>query len=226
MEIKPIAYFSSPFTSKFGLPRQSGLVPKLRGKIVFTCDYSDPDSVRGLDGFDYLWIIWGFSGNLSVRKHATVRPPRLGGNKQMGVFATRSPFRPNNLGLSAVRIERIGMQGGRLAIEVSGADLMDGTPVYDIKPYVVQADCHSGVRSGFTDTEQWKMLAVEMKEEHEILFDDDELAALKQALALDPRPHYHSDPLRVYGMPFAGRDVRFTVDGEVMRVIDVVDRVL
>ncbi|MBO5186018.1 MAG: tRNA (N6-threonylcarbamoyladenosine(37)-N6)-methyltransferase TrmO [Prevotella sp.] len=223
MEIRPIAYFNSPFTSKFGIPRQSGLVDKLRGTIVFTDEYSSLDAVRGLDGFDCLWIIWGFSENVSARKHPTVRPPRLGGNRQMGVFATRSPFRPNNLGLSAVRINKIEMRGGKLTISVSGADLMHGTPIYDIKPYVVQADCRPGIRSGFTDTEEWKTLSVSMPEEYEKMFDGDELDAVKQALALDPRPHYHSDAERIYGMPFAGRDVRFTVEDSTVRVVDVVD---
>ena len=221
MNIEPIAFFKSPFTSKFGIPRQSGLVDSLPGRIVFTAEYSTPEALRGLDGFDRIWMIWGFSGNVAARTHPTVRPPRLGGNRQMGVFATRSPFRPNNLGLSSVRIAGVTMEKGRMAIDVLGADLMDGTPIYDIKPYIPQADCHPGARGGFTDTEQWETLSVDMSGVPAGLFTDAELEALRQTLALDPRPHYHDDPQRVYGMPFAGRDVRFTVGGGVVRVVGV-----
>lgn len=221
MDIEPIAYFRSPFTSKFGIPRQSGLVETLRGSIVFTEGYSSPEALRGLDGFDMIWLIWGFSENVTARKHPTVRPPRLGGNRQMGVFATRSPFRPNNLGLSSVRIDSIEAKGGRMVINVLGADLMDGTPVYDIKPYIPQADCHPGVRGGFTDTERWEQLEVDTGGVPEGIFTADELEALRHTLALDPRPHYHDDPQRIYGMPFAGYDVRFTVSGGVARVVEV-----
>lgn len=224
MEIKPIAYFRSPFTTKFGIPRQSGLVDELRGRIVFEPEYRNADALRGLDGFDYLWMIWGFSENVAAEKSATVRPPRLGGNVRMGVFATRSPFRPNNLGLSSVRIERIETVGtDGPVIHVAGADLMDGTPVYDIKPYVTQSDCHVGVRCGFTDTEKWHTLRVDMAEKFRTRFAPDELNALVGALELDPRPHYHTDPQRVYGMPFGGRDVRFRVVGDVLTVVDVAD---
>lgn len=223
MEIEPIAFFRSPFTSKFGIPRQSGLVERLRGRIVFTPGYRNADALRGLEGFDYLWMIWGFSANAGAKKHSTVRPPRLGGNRQMGVFATRSPFRPNNLGLSSVRIAGIEM-GGKdgPVIHVEGADLMDGTPIYDIKPYVEQADSHTGVRSGFTDSEQWQTLRVEMPGEVAAVFSSDEAEALRKTLELDPRPHYHDDPERVYGMPFAGRDVRFRVADGVLRVVEAV----
>lgn len=222
MEIHPIARFRSPFSSKFGIPRQSGLVEELRGTIVFEPQYRDPEALRGLEGFDYLWMIWGFSANVAAPKHATVRPPRLGGNRRMGVFATRSPFRPNNLGLSAVRIVGIETDpnDGPL-IHVKGADLMDGTPIYDIKPYVVQADCHAGVRSGFTDSEQWHDLRVEIPEALAARFTPGELSALRGVLQLDPRPHYHDDPDRVYGLPFAGRDVHFRVAGDVLTVTDV-----
>lgn len=223
MEIEPIAFFRSPFTSKFGIPRQSGLVDGLRGRIVFTPGYRNADALRGLEGFDYLWMIWGFSANAGAKKHPTVRPPRLGGNRQMGVFATRSPFRPNNLGLSSVRIAAI-ETGGKdgPVIHVEGADLMDGTPIYDIKPYVEQADSHTGVRSGFTDSEQWQTLRVEMPDDVAALFSAEEAEALRKTLELDPRPHYHDDPERVYGMPFAGRDVRFRVADGVLRVVEAV----
>lgn len=222
MEIKPIAYFCSPFSTKFGIPRQSGLVESLRGRIVFVPEYRDPDAVRGLEGFDYIWMIWGFSANENAPKHTTVRPPRLGGNRRMGVFATRSPFRPNNLGLSSVRVERIeNSETYGPVIHVIGADLMDQTPIYDIKPYICQTDCHAGVRSGFTDAEEWQTLRVEIPDEQARLFCPDELSALISTLELDPRPHYHNDPERIYGMPFAGRDVRFRVANGILHVVDV-----
>ncbi len=219
MEITPIAYFRSPFTSKFGIPRQSGLVENLRGHIVFCDEYRNVEALRGLSDFDYMWLIWGFSANVDAPKHPTVRPPRLGGNRRMGVFATRSPFRPNNLGLSSVKIEAVDTDStDGPVIVVSGADLMDGTPIYDIKPYIEEVDSHSGVRSGFTDTDAWQKLTVEVPDEVARLFKTDELQALVKTLELDPRPHYHDDDNRIYGMPFARYDVRFSVSGGVLRV--------
>ena len=217
MNIEPIAYFRSPLTSKFGIPRQAGIVRELRGQIVFESAYRNAEALRGLEAFDYLWIIWGFSENVEAEKHATVRPPLLGGNERRGVWATRSPFRPNNLGLSSVRIERI--EDG--VIHVLGADLMDGTPIYDIKPYLEYVDSHTGVRSGFVDERQWQELEVVMPEELQRLFSSDELQALLATLRQDPRPQYHDDPQRTYGMPFAGRDVRFRVDGQRLEVVEV-----
>lgn len=217
MNIEPIALFRSPLTSKFGIPRQAGIVRELRGQIVFEPDYCNPDALRGLEAFDYLWIIWGFSENVEAEKHATVRPPLLGGNERRGVWATRSPFRPNNLGLSSVRIERI--EDG--VIHVLGADLMDGTPIYDIKPYLEYVDSHTGVRSGFVDERQWQELKVEMSEELQRQFTNDELQALMATLRQDPRPQYHDDPQRTYGMPFAGRDVRFRVEDGTLFVTHV-----
>lgn len=208
MNIEPIAYFHSPLTSKFGIPRQAGIVRELRGQIVFESAYRNAEALRGLEAFDYLWIIWGFSENVEAEKHATVRPPLLGGNERRGVWATRSPFRPNNLGLSSVRIERI--EDG--VIHVLGADLMDGTPIYDIKPYLEYVDSHTGVRSGFVDERQWQELEVVMPEELQRQFTAEELQALLATLRQDPRPQYHDDPQRTYGMPFAGRDVRFRVE--------------
>ena len=215
MNIEPIAHFRSPLTSKFGIPRQAGIVRELRGQIVFEPDYRNPDALRGLEAFDYLWIIWGFSENVEAEKHATVRPPLLGGNERRGVWATRSPFRPNNLGLSSVRIERI--EDG--VIHVLGADLMDGTPIYDIKPYLEYVDSHTGVRSGFVDEKKWERLEVVMADDLRAQFTAEELEALLAVLAEDPRPQYHDDAERVYGMPFAGRDVRFRVSGNVLTVV-------
>ena len=225
MEIKPIAHFRSPFTTKFGIPRQSGLVRGLRGRIVFCPDYRDPEALRGLEGFDYLWMIWGFSANVSAPKHATVRPPRLGGNRRMGVWATRSPFRPNNLGLSSVRIERIetgGTEGP--VVHVSGADLMDGTPIYDIKPYIPYADCHPDAAAGFTAQTQFHHLTMVCDAGLWARVPADQQAALQGVLENDPRPSYQHDPERVYGMEFGGLEVHFTVDDPVLTVRDITRR--
>lgn len=209
-QIEPIAFFHSPFTTKFGIPRQSGVVEELRGRIMFTPAYRHEEAIRGLEDFDYIWLIWGFTQHPSpnTQQALTVRPPRLGGNERIGVFASRSPFRPNGLGLSSVRISKI--ENGE--IEVLGADLMDGTPIYDIKPYVPYADSHPEARGGFTQQHEWQTLEVEIPEEVEKLFTPDELIALRKTLEQDPRPHYHRDNQRVYGMPFAGRDVKFRVE--------------
>lgn len=220
MNIEPIAFFHSPLTSKFGIPRQSGLAAGLTGRIVFTPEYRRAEAVRGLEGFDYLWVIWEFSANRNSEKSLTVRPPRLGGNERVGVFASRSPFRPNNLGLSCVYIDKVELTASEgPVIHVKGADLMDGTPIYDLKPYVAYADAHPEARSGFVDQRGWKPLNVEVPDEVASLFTADELSALKEVLAQDPRPRYHDDPERVYGMPYAGRDVRFRVAEGVVVVV-------
>ena len=209
MNIEPIAYFRSPLTSKFGVPRQSGIVSELRGRIEFVAKYRQVEALRGLEAYDYLWLIWGFSENVNAQKHPTVRPPLLGGNQRVGVWASRSPFRPNNLGLSSVRIAGIDME--HMTIEVLGGDLMDGTPIYDIKPYLSYADSHPEARGGFTDNHQWQQLEVVMPEELRQLFPIADLEVLRQTLALDPRPHYQQDASRQYGMPFMGYDIRFHV---------------
>ena len=209
MNIEPIAFFHSPLTSKFGVPRQSGIVSELRGQIEFVAKYRQVEALRGLEDYDYLWLIWGFSENVSAQKHPTVRPPLLGGNQRVGVWASRSPFRPNNLGLSSVRISNIDMD--QMTIEVLGADLMDGTPIYDIKPYLPYADSHPEARGGFTDNHQWQQLEVVMPEELCRLLPAADLEVLRQTLALDPRPHYQQDASRLYGMPFMGYDIRFHV---------------
>ena len=209
MNIEPIAYFRSPLTSKFGVPRQSGIVSELRGRIEFVTKYRQVEALRGLEAYDYLWLIWGFSENVDAQKHPTVRPPLLGGNQRVGVWASRSPFRPNNLGLSSVRIASIDME--HMTIEVLGGDLMDGTPIYDIKPYLSYADSHPEARGGFTDNHQWQQLEVVMPEELHQLFQSADLEVLRQTLALDPRPHYQQDASRQYGMPFMGYDIRFHV---------------
>ena len=220
MNIHPIAYFRSPFSSKFGIPKQSGLVEELEGRIVFAPEYRNTDYIRGLQGFDYIWLIWEFSDNRHPSKSPVVRPPVLGGNERVGVFATRSPFRPNALGLSSVRIQRIELDStSGPVIHVLGADLMDGTPIYDIKPYIVYADCHPDARSGFVDSRSWPKLEVVIPEEIAKNYQPERLSVLRKILELDPRPHYQNDPQRIYGMPFDGTDVRFFVENGVLTVI-------
>ena len=234
MNIKPIAYFRSPLTSKFGIPRQSGVVEDLIGEIVFEPEYSSPDAIRGLEGFDYIWLIWGFSANKHEQRGLTVRPPRLGGNERLGVFATRSPFRPNPIGLSCVKLvsqndsainesapSLRGRAGGEAVLLVYGADLMDGTPIYDIKPYIPYADAHPDARGGFTDNNDWQPLEVIIPEEIANTFSPTELSSLRGVLSQDPRPQYHHDPNRIYGMPFAGRDVKFKVNGNILTVHNI-----
>ena len=223
MEIQPIAWFESPFPTKFGIPRQSGLVPDLTGRIVFAPEYRQMEAVRGLEAFDYLWIIWEFSANRDAEKSLTVRPPRLGGNQRMGVFATRSPFRPNNLGLSCARIDRI-EHDAKLGpvIYVKGADLMNQTPIYDIKPYVAYADAHPDARSGFVDNTEWEPLKVELPPELATKVPEEERASLIATLEQDPRPRYHNDPNRIYGMPFLTFDIRFKVANNILTVVEVI----
>ena len=225
MEIKPIARFRSPFSSKFGIPKQAGLVAELEGQIVFEPEYRNSDFLRGMEGFDFLWLIWEFSANKHKANSPVVRPPVLGGNEKVGVFATRSPFRPNNIGLSSVRISRIEWETSKgPVVHVKGADLMDGTPIYDIKPYVVYADCHSDARSGFVDDRKWAKLDVEISEEmkeylKEQGLTDAKIEILKEVLAQDPRPHYQKDPHKVYGMPYEGMDIHFSVSDHTLTVV-------
>ena len=225
MNLITIAHYHSLLPTKFGIPRQSGLVPELRGRIVFEPQYSNADALRGIEGFDYLWRIWGFSLNSKKEGEWSplVRPPLLGGNEMVGVFATRSPFRPNPLGLSSVHLIGVEKNANRIELIVSGADLVDGTPIYDIKPYVAYCDIHSNARSGFVDENRWQTLSVDFPLDLQKHFSKEDLAALFKVLELDPRPQYHNDPERVYGMPFAGYDVRFTVSHSgVLQVIDIV----
>lgn len=223
MNIEPIAYFHSPFHSKFGIPKQSGLVEELEGSIVFCPEYRNADALRGLDEFDYLWLIWGFSANKHAATSLVVRPPLLGGNEKMGVFATRSPFRPNALGLSSVRISRIETDTTRgPVITVVGADLMDGTPIYDIKPYIPYSDSHPEAKGGFTDTHAICRLTVVIPDCFHHLFSQSQLQALYKVLELDPRPHYHKSGQKEYGMPYMDYDVHFTVNDGVLTVTDVV----
>ncbi len=224
MEIHPIAHFHCPFKDKFGVPRQSSLVSELRGTIVFTPEYRSPETLRGLDGFDYLWVVWAFSANAHAPKHNTVRPPRLGGNSRQGVFATRSSFRPNNLGLSSVRIIEIASETPQgPVITVAGADLMDGTPIYDIKPYVPFTDSHPDARGGFVDAVQWDTLKVCVDCNVPTAMPAEEMTTITAVLRQDPRPQYHDDPARVYGMLFGRWNIRFTVRTDTLHIVGIDD---
>lgn len=224
MEIKPIARIYTEFPEKFGIPRQSGLAKALRGRIIFEPQYRNPDALRGLEGFSHLWLIWEFSANRTSRQwQPTVRPPRLGGNAHLGVFATRSPFRPNPLGLSCVEIDSIDLftEDGPV-ITVKGADLMDGTPIYDIKPYIRYADSRQQAVCGYVDALEERSLKVVFPSELSgKIGDTSVIPSLIETLRLDPRPSYHDDPERVYGLSFAGLNVKFKVNGSVLTVVDV-----
>lgn len=219
--MKVIARIRSDFPDKFGIPRQSGLVEQLRATVVFEPEYRNPDALRGIEGFSHLWLIWEFSKAKRESWSPTVRPPRLGGNKRIGVFATRSPFRPNPIGLSSVRLEQV-FQDKALGtvLLVSGADLMDGTPIYDIKPYIPYADCHIDAAGGFTETERKKLL-VQFPPELLERIPQQSREGLLGVLREDPRPSYQQDAERIYGFGFAGREIHFRVDGETLYVCDV-----
>lgn len=216
--IKPVAYYRGPLGSKFGIPRQSALAPDIHGRIVFTEPYRVREALRGLEGFSHIWIIWGFSANRAAKGEwqPTVRPPRLGGNTAMGVWATRSPYRPNPLGLSCVEVE--GLDG--MEILVKGADLMDGTPIYDIKPYITYADSHPEALSGFASAAPEKRLKVVIPDH--LPLNASQRQALEEILALDPRPAYQEEGDRVYGILFDGMDVRFRVTDATATVTELI----
>lgn len=220
--LKEIAVIRTDFPEKFGIPRQSGLVEELRSTLVFHPEFRVPEALRGLEQYSHLWLIWEFSKAVREDWKPTVRPPRLGGNTRMGVFATRSPYRPNPLGLSCVRLEEIDFDApdGPL-LHLSGADLMDGTPIYDIKPYLPYVDCRPEASNGFALAQQEGVLSVELPKELAELVPEDRRGALISVLAQDPRPQYISDPERVYTMSFAGLEVSFTVDGSNLTVTDI-----
>ena len=224
MEIKPIAFIRTEFPEKFGVPRQSGLTRNLKGRIIFEPEYRNPDALRGLDGFSHIWLIWEFSSNRTTSPwQPTVRPPRLGGNAHMGVFATRSPFRPNPLGLSCVKLHSVELSTpDGPVVNVLGADLMDGTPIYDIKPYIKYADSRPEAVCGYVDQLEERSLKVVFPSELSAKIADTEvIPALVETLRLDPRPSYHDDPQRQYGLSFAGHNIRFHVSGNVLEVTDV-----
>ncbi len=220
--MKPIAHIRSDFPTKFGIPRQAGLAEHLTATVVFEPEFRDPEALRGIEGFSHLWLIWEFSAARREEWSPTVRPPRLGGNVRLGVFATRSPFRPNPIGLSCVglaAVEKTAELG--TVLRVTGADLMDGTPIYDIKPYIPYADCHPEAAEGFTAPGQDYLLAVDIPAPLLERVPPDRREALREVLAQDPRPAYQRDSQRGYGFGFAGLEVRFTVRDGVLTVTDV-----
>lgn len=217
-EMRIIARIHTPFDTKFGIPRQSGVAAEVKGEIVFEPEYREPEAVRGLEGFSHIWLIWCFSESVTDKWSPTVRPPRLGGNVRMGVFATRSPFRPNPIGLSSVELEKIELTSDRgPVLHVRGADLMDGTPIFDIKPYVAYADSHPDALSGFLGAATFKKLRVTLPDG----VSDALPEGLVDVLSNDPRPRYHDDPERVYGMQYAGHEVKFRVSGDELTVLSI-----
>ena len=225
MDLPPlrcVARIRSDFPTKFGIPRQSGLVEALRATVVFEPEYRDPSALRGLEGFSHIWLLWLFSASVREGWSPTVRPPRLGGNARMGVFATRSPFRPNPIGLSSVRLEAVDLHTPEgPVLVVSGADLMDGTPILDIKPYLPYGDCHPEAAGGFTASRAWEPLRVDIPPALLARLPEDRREALLGVLAQDPRPPYQDDPARTYGLDFAGWNVRFSVQDGTLTVWEV-----
>ena len=224
MKIEPIATIKNDFTSKFGIPRQSGITEEIESLIIFEPDYRTPDALRGIEDFSHLWLIWEFSENGRDKAWSpTVRPPKLGGNIRKGVFATRSPFRPNSLGLSCVKLlglEKTENQG--IALKVCGADLMNGTPIYDIKPYIPYSDCKPEASSGYALDAEAAALDVLVPDDVALVFPKDKLNGLIAVLSQDPRPGYQTNPDRVYGIEFAGYDVRFKVREKVLTVTEII----
>ena len=220
--MKVIAHIHTDFPTKFGIPRQSGIIPSLQGRIVFEPEYRNTEAVRGLEDFSYIWLLWEFSQAVRDTWSPTVRPPRLGGNVRKGVFATRSPFRPNPIGLSSVRLEHIEFDA-KLGpvLYVTGADLMDGTPIYDIKPYIAYTDSHPDAVSGFASTPAEYLLEVDFAEELLQKVPENQRESLIEVLAHDPRPQYHADPERVYGMEFGGMEVKFKVNHDLLTTLEI-----
>ena len=221
--MKIIGHIHTDFSSKFGIPRQSGLVPELKGIITFEPEFRNPQAFRGLEEFSHIWILWKFSKSEKEHWSATVKPPRLGGKKRMGVFATRSPYRPNDIGLSSVKLEKISFDEklGPM-LYVAGADLLDGTPIYDIKPYIAYTDSHPDAAEGFAGTVKEKELQVDFPEELLSKFPKEKRDAILGVLSQDPRPAYDTDEPRLNGVVFAGFDVRFTVTGELLKVKELI----
>ena len=221
--MKIIGHIHTDFPSKFGIPRQSGLVPQLKGTITFEPEFRNLQAFKGLEEFSHIWLLWKFSRSEKEHWSATVKPPRLGGKKRMGVFATRSPYRPNDIGLSSVKLEKVCYEPDKGPIlYVSGADLMDGTPIYDIKPYIAYSDCHPDAKSGFADLVRGKVLLVDFPKELLEFYPEEQREAVIGILAQDPRPAYDTDETRVYGVEFAGFDVRFTVRENQLQVKELV----
>ncbi len=222
-ELKIIGYIHTDFAEKFGIPRQSGIVPELTATITFLPEYRQIEAFRGLENFSHIWLLWSFDKVKRDNWCATVKPPKLGGNMRMGVFATRSPFRPNSIGLSSVRLESIEYEKSTgPVLHVSGADLQDGTPIYDIKPYLSYTDCHTDATCGFIEQSKTDKLNIHFPKELLTLIPEEKRAALQGVLAEDPRPGYQNDSERRYGIAFAGFDIRFTIDETELYVVEVV----
>ncbi len=221
MEIKPIAIIKTDFEDKFGIPRQSGRVPQLMGRVVFLPEYRNPDVLRGIEGFSHLWLIFDFSKAHRTEWSATVRPPRLGGNQRIGVFASRSPFRPNPIGLSAVKLIRVEQSENSLELVVSGVDLLNDTPIYDIKPYIPYADCHPTATDGYTAETKEYRLEVEFPQDLLSKIPEEKREAVIGCLSEDPRPSYQEDPERIYKMRFSNYDIHFQVNGKQLTVVEI-----
>lgn len=218
--MKIIARIYNGFESKFGVPRQSLICPEIKSRIVFEKEYRNPDAIRGLEGFSHLWLIWQFSEFMNHKEALTVRPPRLGGNKRVGVFATRSPFRPNPIGLSSVRLESVILdkKDGPVLI-VSGADMMSGTPIYDIKPYIAYSDSHPDAKGGFTDDVNFEKLRIEVGDG--VIIPSEIRGDIEAILSEDPRPQYHHDDERVYGISYSGYNIKFRVKGTILTIVSI-----
>lgn len=221
LSLKAIAYIHTDFPEKFGIPRQSGLADT-KAAIIFEPEYRNPDALKGLDEYSHIWLLWGFSGITQKEWSPTVRPPRLGGNQRMGIFATRSPFRPNPLGLSCVKLEKIEKcEGKGYVLRVRGADMMDGTPIYDIKPYLPYVDSHADAAGGFAEQVKEYALQVEIPDECADSLSKEQREVVAQILAQDPRPSYQDDPGRIYGMEYGGMNIWFQVKGNVLTVCEI-----
>lgn len=221
LTIRPIAVIRTDFKEKFGIPRQSGRIPELKGTIVFEPEYRNPEALKGIADFSHLWLIFDFSESHRAQWSPTVRPPRLGGNKRIGVFATRSPFRPNPLGLSCVRLERIEKTADGHVLHVAGIDLLDGTPIYDIKPYIPYADCYPDARGSYAQEQRQHRLKVIFPEVFLHVLPEDKQEAAMECLADDPRPSYQNDPDRIYHMVFSDYEIHFLVDDQVLTVTGI-----
>lgn len=221
MQIEPVAMIYNDFTDKFAIPRQSGIAEKIKSRIEFVPPYDKIKAVKSIEGFSHLWLIWGFSQNIREKQELTVRPPRLGGNKRVGVFASRSPYRPNNLGLSSVRLDEVLTKNDRPVLIVSGADIMNSTPIYDIKPYIPFSDCHTEADGGYIDNNDFHTLNVEIKEKFLSEFSNEQAEILCSILSNDPRPAYHKDSDRIYGFNFAHKEIKCRVENDRISVVSI-----
>ncbi len=221
MNIEPVGYIKTDFTSKFGIPRQSGRIKGNIGEIIFKKPYNSYDYIKGIEQFSHLWIIWGFSENENKEKHATVRPPRLGGNKRIGVFASRSPFRPNNLALSCVKLVKINRTGNDYSLIIDGADMLNGSPVFDIKPYIKYTDSVSQAKSGFVQDAEHHRLTITSGAELLDILPQEKRETLAAVLQDDPRPSYHNDPKRIYGFEYSGYEIKFRVNENELQITDI-----